>query len=149
MKKIKQARARPKEMRKSAPKPAADQTKQTAIKKTRFLKVFARQSCNVSKACAAARICRATFYEWKNTDLEFAAQVSELEEADLDYSEGALHKKIRKGVLAAIIFHLKCKAKHRGYIEKTEYGGQLTLTHQMSMDDLNKSLAACEKEAKR
>lgn len=36
----------------------------------------------------------------------------------IDLAESQLHSKIRTGNMTAIIFFLKCQAKHRGYVEK-------------------------------
>jgi predicted transcriptional regulator len=38
----------------------------------------------------------------------------------IDLAESQLHSKIKSGNMTAIIFFLKCQAKHRGYVEKGE-----------------------------
>ena len=38
--------------------------------------------------------------------------------------EGQLLSQIRRGNITAIIFFLKTKAKHRGYVERHEYTGK-------------------------
>lgn len=43
--------------------------------------------------------------------------ISEIKEHQLDQSEVALFKKIQKGDNTAILFHLKCQGKKRGYID--------------------------------
>ncbi len=75
---------------------------------------------NVSEACKAAGIARSTFYLWKSEDEQFAQEVDEIIEATIDAVEGYLMKEMKAGNPACIIFFLKTRAKHRGYIEKSE-----------------------------
>jgi hypothetical protein len=142
---------KPAARRKPAAKSASaktDRTNRTAIKKARFLKAYALKECNTSAACEAAGIgSRGTIGAWKSEDPAFAEAVFDLEEADLDFSESALKKQIKQGNIAAIIFHLKCKGKKRGYVEKTEIDGSIRHTDQMSISDLQKSLDEYDAEA--
>jgi hypothetical protein len=41
-------------------------------------------------------------------------------ESRLDLAETELQNKIKKGDITSIIFFLKCKGKHRGYVERME-----------------------------
>lgn len=43
-----------------------------------------------------------------------------LDEKEVDFSESKLLSQIKEGNITAIIFHLKCKGKKRGYIERNE-----------------------------
>ena len=49
--------------------------------------------------------------------------ISLINEANLDLSESTLHKMIKSKNLGAICFHLKCKGKHRGWVERQEVTG--------------------------
>jgi hypothetical protein len=54
---------------------------------------------------------------------EFDAACKEITETTVDFVESQMFKKIKsgdKGSEALMIFYLKTKAKHRGYIEKQE-----------------------------
>ncbi len=94
----------------------------------------------VTAASRAANINRDTHYEWMKADQEYAKAVKRLTEAALDFAESKLFELI-KGVsirvpnpvpgqpaviytvppnVAATIFYLKTKGKHRGYIEKLQ-----------------------------
>lgn len=75
---------------------------------------------NISEACKAAGIARRTFYLWKDEDAEFAEKADEITEATIDAVEGYLMKEMKAGNPACIIFFLKTRAKHRGYVEKSE-----------------------------
>lgn len=44
-------------------------------------------------------------------------------ETSLDFAEGKLLQEIKAGNMTAIIFYLKTKGKHRGYVERSEFGG--------------------------
>lgn len=46
--------------------------------------------------------------------------MEEINERELDFSENKLLSQIKEGNTTAIIFHLKCKGKSRGYIERQE-----------------------------
>lgn len=99
----------------------------------------------VTTACQNANISRSQFYEWQNTDPEFKAAVEAVNESAIDHVESKLLEKINGVQMAAkvnedgkpvtytlppsdtaIIFFLKCKAKKRGYIEKSEMDLNLT-----------------------
>ena len=77
----------------------------------------------VTTACRVVGIGRTTFYDWINTDKEFAKQVKDIENIAIDFAESQLHKQIDKGSTAATIFYLKTKGKHMGYVERTEITG--------------------------
>lgn len=49
--------------------------------------------------------------------------IAEVVESQLDTAEHGLLSAIREGNLSAIIFFLKCKGKHRGYVERGEVTG--------------------------
>ena len=88
-------------------------------KKELFLKAFENKEFNIAESCKAINIARQTYYDWLKDD-EFKQQVQELKESDLDFTESALRKLIKKGNVIATIFKLKTKGKDRGYIEKQE-----------------------------
>lgn len=92
----------------------------TAQKKEQFLTVYAKRLCNVTETCRAIGIERKTFYRWYNGDARFKKAVDDTSEVRIDFVENALNLKIQSGDTAAIIFFLKTKGKHRGYVERVE-----------------------------
>jgi len=109
--------------------------------KKEFLKSLEEAYGIISTACNNQHISRQTFYNWKKDDPEFAEAVEDINQAAIDHVESKLMEKVN-GVSAitynakgepnvydlppsdtAIIFFLKCKAKKRGYVERTEITG--------------------------
>jgi hypothetical protein len=74
----------------------------------------------VSTSCANADVSRATHYRWLTEDEEYKAYVKEIQEAAIDFVESKLYEKIKDKDTASIIFYLKSKAKHRGYVERQQ-----------------------------
>ena len=78
---------------------------------------------NLNVVTSAARnvgIDRTTHYLWMNNDDNYRHWVSQIDEITVDFAETSLLKQIREGNTTATIFFLKTKAKHRGYIERSE-----------------------------
>lgn len=93
----------------------------TEIRKEQFLEIFKNTLCNITKACEKANITRQTFYVWCNSDRQFAEAIENIRESELDWAENQLKLKMAEKDTTAIIFFLKTKAKHRGYVERQEY----------------------------
>jgi len=51
---------------------------------------------------------------------ELATACDEIVDINLDMAESMLLKKMSEGNLTALIFFLKCKGKHRGWVERYE-----------------------------
>jgi hypothetical protein len=60
-----------------------------------------------------------TVINYKNRYPQIAQACAEQEEERLDIAESALDKAVANGESWAVCFTLKCKGKHRGYVEKT------------------------------
>jgi hypothetical protein len=56
----------------------------------------------------------------KNKKIEKAYQ--QILERNIDFAESKLMMNIKEGKEASVFFYLKCQAKHRGYIERSEVG---------------------------
>ena len=125
----------------------------------------------VSTACKSVGLSRTTYYDYVNTDPEFAKAVDEAQEDAIDFVEGKLFEKINgiqmlgKGATGgddddedptytlppsdtAIIFYLKTKGKKRGYVEKTEVESKNINYNsvEMSKEDIKKISDALEND---
>ena len=88
-----------------------------------FLQAYEKSLGVLKTACEATGMCRKTIWEWRKKYPEFDEACHECEETAIDFVESRMFKKIDKGEKGSeslIIFYLKTKAKHRGYIEKQE-----------------------------
>tara|TARA_R110000764_G_scaffold1581_4_gene7086 strand:+ start:439 stop:774 length:336 start_codon:yes stop_codon:yes gene_type:complete len=74
----------------------------------------------VSTSCINIGVARATHYKWLKEDAEYKQSVFEINEFAIDFVESQLYEKIKQLDTASIIFYLKSKAKHRGYIERQQ-----------------------------
>jgi hypothetical protein len=99
------------------------QAAKTDRRKKLFLIAFDRKACNVTAACKASGITRTQLYAWRKADLAFEAAFLEVDEQDLDFTESKLKKAIKNDQGWAICFHLKCKGKKRGWVERQEVTG--------------------------
>jgi hypothetical protein len=104
-------------------KPADRTAEKTARRKKLFLAAFERKSCDVTAAARACGVARHQVYAWRKADTDFEAAFIEMTERDLDYTESQLKKNIKAGKEASIFFHLKCKGKKRGWVERQEVTG--------------------------
>lgn len=88
-----------------------------------FIIAYEKSLGVLKTACEMTGMCRKTIWEWRKKYQEFDNACHECEEVALDFVESRMFKKIDKGDKgseALIIFYLKTKGKHRGYIEKQE-----------------------------
>ena len=103
------------------------------IHKRKLLKALKESKGIVVLACQKVKLSRTIYYNYINTDPEFAEQVNDIHEEAVDFVESKLFEKINGVTLdkegltydlppsdAAIIFFLKTRGKHRGYVDKTE-----------------------------
>jgi len=102
------------------------QTKRRTASQKRVLKCLEETHGVVTSACKKAKISRTQFYKWCSNDEGFKKEVDEIQDATLDFVEGALFKQIEQGNITGQIFYLKTKGKHRGYVERQEIQQETT-----------------------
>ena len=93
------------------------------IKKESMLKALEKSLGIVNNACKIVGVHRSTYYKWMKEDQEFAKEVEDIANVALDFAESQLYKQISDSSVAATIFYLKTKGKHRGYVERQEITG--------------------------
>ncbi|MGI9068032.1 MAG: hypothetical protein ACR2HX_16720 [Pyrinomonadaceae bacterium] len=84
--------------------------------------IDALRSLDGNMAATARRFhcSRTVVWRYVNEDHELRELVEELGESFIDETENKLFEQIRAGNIAAIIFFLKTRARHRGYSERLE-----------------------------
>ncbi len=98
------------------------------VRQKKFLTLFKDLGCNISATCAAMKMGRQTFYNWKDASEEFTNEVEDTVEGMIDYVESKLMLNIKAGHEKSIFFFLRTRAKHRGYVERQEtvHEGEMT-----------------------
>ena len=93
---------------------------------------------NLTRAAESLGCARGTVYKYINDFPTVKATFEEVNERTIDYVEDQLMTQVRRGNMTAIIFFLKTRAKHRGYIERQEFQheGKVTI---VNWDDTNNS----------
>lgn len=102
------------------------QPKKRLTTKQKLLNALEESHGVVTTACSKAGVSRGAYYKIWNADEKFRQQVEEIQEAAIDFVESELFKQIKEGNITGQIFYLKTKAKHRGYIEKTQIQQETT-----------------------
>jgi hypothetical protein len=74
----------------------------------------------VSPACEAVGIARSTHYRWIEEDEEYKKEVEGVQDFQLDFVESKLFENVNSNDTTSIIFYLKTRGRHRGYIEKQD-----------------------------
>lgn len=107
----------------------------TSENKARLLDALRESFGIIRPACEAADVSVQTYYNYLDSDSEFAAAVKEINERTLDKLESsvvniALAGEQEKNRLSAAQFLLKTKGKQRGFTEKqeTELSGEVGLS---------------------
>jgi len=67
---------------------------------------------------------RRTIHNYVNKYASVKEVYADANETTIDFAEGKLMELIKDGNVTAIIFFLKTKAKHRGYVERQEHTGK-------------------------
>lgn len=92
------------------------------MKQDAFIEAYKSTFGNVTEACKAVGVERFEYYGWLEKDVDFKRTLYQIEPSEqmVDAAESALMRKIEIGDTPAILFTLKTKGKHRGYVEKQE-----------------------------
>ena len=78
---------------------------------------------NLSDAARILKCHRTTVHNYVNKFVTVKQAYEEENEKFIDEAQGKLRLHVKKGSLPAIMFVLKTKGKHRGYVERQEFTG--------------------------
>lgn len=98
----------------------SDNIKKGTDKKDAMIESLENSLGIVSVACRKVGISRQTHYRWCQEDESYDRAAKEIIEATIDFVESKLFENIQDKKEASIMFYLKSKAKHRGYVERQE-----------------------------
>jgi len=98
----------------------SDNIKKGLEKKDAMIQALENSLGIVSVACRKVGISRQTHYRWQQEDENYERATKEIIEATIDFVESKLFENIQDKKEASIMFYLKSKAKHRGYVERQE-----------------------------
>lgn len=90
------------------------------VKKQEFLESLEKHNGVLKYALEDCDLTRWMVGEWERKDSVFKGAMDDVREAAIDYVERQLFAHMKRGSTAAVIFYLKTKAKHRGYVERQE-----------------------------
>lgn len=98
--------------------------KRIAEQKEEVLEALAKHSGIIASTCRACNISRLTYYNWYHDDPDFAEKCDDIKEAQKDFAESLILKKMKEGDTTMIIFYAKTQLKDRGYTERQELTGK-------------------------
>lgn len=90
------------------------------VSNAEIVAAYEKKGANISATCKSLNIDRKTFYNRRAGSSELDRQLKEIEESLVDFAESKLMGAMNDNNLTAIIFYLKTKGKHRGYVEQVE-----------------------------
>jgi len=124
--------------RKVEPRGPMQVSANTKARQEKFIKGFAVNLGHIGKACEAADINRATYYDWQNRDPKFVERLHEKIENINDNLEQIIVAKAHKGDNDLLKFWAKTKMRHRGFVESQEQTTNITainITFEKATDD--------------
>jgi hypothetical protein len=89
-----------------------------------IIKAITDAKGNLTLAAKSLGCSRTTIHRYVNQYATVRAVYEEMNETAIDFVENRLMKAIDEGNITAIIFFLKTKARHRGYVERHEVTGK-------------------------
>lgn len=120
-------------------------------KQKEFLRVLHSVALNLTETCKRLGISRAVHDTWMRSNDDYRLCVSHIEEAQVDFAQTALIKRIAEGSDTLIWNFLKTKGRHRGYGESQTVNLNMnkpeSLSH-LSDEELEALIKSRESEGK-
>jgi hypothetical protein len=101
----------------------------------------------ISRAARLLQVAPWNLSKFLSKDKQLKQLLTSVAEADIDFAESRLKDKIRMGDNTAIIFYLKCKGRHRGWIDvqtdkRKEQSPPVTFKYVLVKGDDTKAITA-------
>ena len=109
-------------------------------KKRQMMDALITSMGNITKSAQKVGISRCTHYEWMASDPLYKREYESLDDLEVDFYRAALHQLVQEKNVTAVIFGLKTKGKHRGYVERQE------IEHSGAVANININLVEKSKE---
>lgn len=90
------------------------------VKQRAMIEALVSTLGNITQACKKCNVMRSSHYRWLEECEAYRQAYDEIDDMECDFYRTALHKLVQEGNVTAVIFGLKTKGKHRGYIERQE-----------------------------
>ena len=97
---------------------------------------------NLSDAARILRCARTTVHNYVNRYPTVKQAYEEENDKFIDEAQGQLRRHVKKGSLPAIMFTLKTKGKHLGYVERQEFTGADGDKLKIEVEYVNSPIAA-------
>lgn len=88
------------------------------VLKANYLRALVRCMGLVTTACANTGVSKMTLTRWRETDEVFSKAELSISDVCLDFVEGKLFNLIQNGDRQAIMFYLRTRGRHRGWVEQ-------------------------------
>lgn len=96
-------------------------------KKEMIAEVIQKSRGNISVAAKMLGVSRNTIYRYIKDDNELSSMLDDERETMIDNVESKLYSEAINGNITAMIFFLKTQGKKRGYIDRQEFSGDITI----------------------
>lgn len=128
------------------PKDKNEDTRYHNVPFETVVKAYEKSAGNLSLCAKAVGIDRRTLDRWRKKYPELDAMMRDVEESLVDLCESRLMQNINDGNLTAIIFYLKTKGKHRGYIEGQIINANISTNKSMTQEEAIEFIKGLEED---
>ena len=121
--------------------------KLTRLPKQTIINAIVNSDGMISRAARLLQVAPWNLSKFLSKDKQLKQLLTSVAEADIDFAESRLKDKIRMGDNTAIIFYLKCKGRHRGWIDvqtdkRREQSPPVTFKYVLVKGDDTKAITA-------
>lgn len=85
-----------------------------------FINELIRNDYHITRTVKKLDMHPGVYYKWLDTDKKFAEKIRKLRDCEIDLIEDAFRDLVKQRNPSAVIFGLKTRGAHRGYVEKQQ-----------------------------